>query len=132
MDCEYPKLSATFRHNVNFTDDCNSCECFKGTITCTKVVCGPHNCLNHSGLSQSNSLPGCPIGNVCKRKETNCLKPPCYPWGECAGGKKSAQSGDDISDEVCLPNGTELSLDCAKINIRFDLEKLPRVRISFS
>lgn len=130
MYCEYPKFDAIYRHNATFDDECNTCKCFKGTVTCTKVVCGPHNCLNKSGPGQSSSVRSCPIGNVCKRKETSCLKPPCKPWGECAG-VLSAVSADSISDEVCLPNGTELSLDCAKINIIFDVKKLPRVRIFF-
>ena len=110
-------------HNTTMQEDCNTCTCFGGRRTCTKVVCGGSNCWNNTHAG------GCPSGGVCLPKpKVGCLIPPCKQWGECSGvATSSAQSDSGISEEVCLPNTTDLNGDCAKIHIVFKLDKLPKV-----
>ncbi|XP_048585834.1 protein jagged-1b isoform X2 [Nematostella vectensis] len=109
-------------HNTTVKEDCNTCSCVHGTRTCTKVVCGPDNCLNSSTVS--NDI--CSMGSVCVPKKGTCLKPPCPAYGECQGWSVAQPHGDsDISDDVCLPRSNDLTQDCAKINILLDWDKLP-------
>ena len=112
------------RHNTTVQEDCNTCTCFRGQRTCTKVDCGPSNCWKDS---QAN---GCPSGDVCvPKRRVGCLNPPCEQWAECSGSAtSSAQSDSGINEEVCLPNTTDLNGDCAKIHIVFSSEKVPQVR----
>jgi hypothetical protein len=115
-------------HNTTTKEDCNTCTCYKGTRTCTKVDCGPRNCNSSDPLDASV----CQDGDVCKAKETNCLKPPCAEYGVCMGVTSTSIGGGGgvIRDDFCLPNSTSLSGDCAKINILFNLQKIPNVRIT--
>lgn len=121
--CRLPGGIVLQRHNTDVQEDCNTCSCVNGTRTCTKVVCGAHNCWNHTQAG------GCPTGEVCvPKKAVDCLSPPCGRWAECEGGAtNSKQSDSGIGDEVCLPNSTDLNGDCAKIHIVFRRGKLPKV-----
>lgn len=121
--CRLPGEIILQRHNTDVQEDCNTCSCVNGTRTCTKVVCGAHNCWNHTQAG------GCPTGEVCvPKKAVDCLSPPCGRWAECEGGAtNSKQSDSGIGDEVCLPNSTDLNGDCAKIHIVFRRGKLPKV-----
>lgn len=111
-------------HNTTMQEDCNTCWCFRNRRMCTKVVCGANNCWNHTQAG------GCPSGGICvPKREVGCLSPPCEQWAECRGGAtSSAQSDSGISDEMCLPNTTELNGDCAKVHIVFNQRNLPAVR----
>ena len=121
--CRLPSGVILQQHNTDMEEDCNTCTCVNGTRTCTKVVCGAHNCWNHTRAG------GCPTGGVCvPKKAVDCLSPPCGQWAECEGGAtNSKQSDSGIGDEVCLPNSTDLNSDCAKIHIVFSRGKLPKV-----
>ena len=110
-------------------EDCNTCTCNKGIRSCTKVLCGPKNCYNASRASGHNA---CGLGDVCKPKEGGCLKPPCATYGECTGVKSTSIGGGVIGDDVCLPNTTVLSGDCAKINILLNVQKIPKVCVNGS
>ena len=111
------------RHNTTIQQECNTCTCNRGRRTCTKVLCSPHNCWNRTDVD------ACPSGGICMPKSAECLKPPCPKWAECSGPTTSqSQSGDGgIPEDRCFPNTTELSGDCAKIHIVFNMKKLPKV-----
>ncbi|XP_065063187.1 protein jagged-1b-like isoform X2 [Rhopilema esculentum] len=104
-------------HNKTWTEECNTCTCENRKVTCTKVWCGPSNCM-----SQENK-DTCTEDHPCKEKEDRlCLTPPCTPWGQCEGKYTEVNQG------VCNP-ATEMSKltdDCAKVNIVYDARKMPK------
>ena len=104
-------------HNKTWTEECNTCTCENRKVTCTKVWCGPSNCMNHENKDT------CTEDHPCKEKEDSlCLTPPCTPWGQCEGKYTEVNQG------VCNP-ATEMSKltdDCAKVNIVYDARKMPK------
>uniref|UniRef100_A0A3Q1EF22 Delta-like protein n=1 Tax=Acanthochromis polyacanthus TaxID=80966 RepID=A0A3Q1EF22_9TELE len=61
-------------------DDCNSCSCNNGKVTCTKLRCGPTPC---SLLSRTRGAE-CPAGQTCVAvREERCFIKPCPGQGEC-------------------------------------------------
>uniref|UniRef100_A0A3P8U614 Delta-like protein n=1 Tax=Amphiprion percula TaxID=161767 RepID=A0A3P8U614_AMPPE len=61
-------------------DDCNSCSCNNGKVTCTKRRCGPKPC---SLLSRTRGAE-CPAGQTCVAvREERCFIKPCPGQGEC-------------------------------------------------
>uniref|UniRef100_A0A3B4Z5A1 Delta-like protein n=1 Tax=Stegastes partitus TaxID=144197 RepID=A0A3B4Z5A1_9TELE len=65
-----------------WNDDCNSCSCNNGKVTCTKLWCGPKPC---SLLSKTRGAE-CPAGQTCVAvREERCFVKPCLGQGECWG-----------------------------------------------
>eukprot|EP00794_Sanderia_malayensis_P020295 gene20295-22282_t len=104
-------------HNRTWQEECNTCTCENKKVTCTKVWCGPSNCLD----PKNSNI--CPSNHPCKKKSDRiCLTPPCVDWGQCDGKFASMNQGS------CTPS-TEMSKltdDCAKVNIVYDARKMPK------
>ncbi|KAG7236916.1 hypothetical protein INR49_000128, partial [Caranx melampygus] len=59
-------------------DDCNSCSCDNGRVTCTKLWCGPKPCRLHGNAHE------CPAGQTCVAvQDRRCFVKPCPSQGEC-------------------------------------------------
>ncbi|XP_059187905.1 protein jagged-1a-like [Centropristis striata] len=60
-------------------EDCNSCSCHSGRVTCTQLWCGPKPC---SVLSRPGAV--CPLGFACVAvQDERCFVKPCLGQGEC-------------------------------------------------
>ncbi|MCB9639008.1 MAG: hypothetical protein H6727_08965 [Myxococcales bacterium] len=61
------------------TDGCNSCSCYNGQVTCTKIACGPQQCGGFAGLTCSSKSDFCKYAdgtcNVADRMGTCQPKP---------------------------------------------------------
>ena len=104
-------------HNRTWTEECNTCTCENRKVTCTKVWCGPANCMD------AKNKDICSKDHPCRqKKDSSCITPPCTPWGQCEGKYEGYSQG------ACTPS-TEMSKltdDCAKVNIRYDAKKMPK------
>ncbi|XP_033480646.2 protein jagged-1a isoform X1 [Epinephelus lanceolatus] len=61
-------------------EDCNTCHCHNGRITCTKLWCGPKACSLHSKPRSAD----CPAGQTCFAvRDERCFVKPCSSQGEC-------------------------------------------------
>ncbi|XP_067680460.1 protein jagged-1-like [Haliotis asinina] len=103
---------------------CNSCICDNGKVTCSKIWCGPRNCLPHPNTSEP--VVHCMNDETCvvQTKEI-CFTPPCLPWGQC---KKVDHIKDPMPqglETACTPNSANLGNNCAKITLVFDKSKMP-------
>ena len=60
--------------------------------------------------------------------QQTCLTPPCLPWGQCVPSasvvRDTTPPGADAS---CLPNAAQLTTTCARIQLIFDMSKMPMV-----
>ncbi|XP_010871357.2 protein jagged-1b-like isoform X2 [Esox lucius] len=64
---------------TKWEDDCNTCQCNNGMVSCTKIWCGPKFCRVH-GKSRGE----CPVGQMCVAvREERCFVKPCTSQGEC-------------------------------------------------
>ncbi len=103
-------------HNRTWQEQCNTCTCENKKVTCTKVWCGPSNCLDPENKNT------CSKDHPCKKKaDSLCLTPPCVPWGQCDGKFTSAKQSS------CSPSTklSKLTDDCAKVNIVYDVDRMP-------
>ncbi|KAL8173368.1 UNVERIFIED_CONTAM: Protein jagged-1, partial [Gekko kuhli] len=103
----------TVADGSKWDDECNSCQCSNGKVTCSKVWCGPKPCLiNAKGHSE------CPAGHTCVPiKEDSCFVHPCHNVGECwlssqQPGKKTCSSDSYYQD------------NCANITFTFNKEMM--------
>ncbi|MGH0129162.1 UNVERIFIED_CONTAM: hypothetical protein FKN15_038850 [Acipenser sinensis] len=96
-------------------EDCNTCQCQNGKVTCTKVWCGPKSCQVHSkGLNE------CPAGQTCIAiKDDHCFVPPCAGLGECW------PSNQPPVKTKCHPRSNFLDDSCANITFTFNKEMMP-------
>uniref|UniRef100_A0A8C4HS43 Delta-like protein n=1 Tax=Dicentrarchus labrax TaxID=13489 RepID=A0A8C4HS43_DICLA len=63
-------------------EDCNTCGCHNGRISCTKLWCGPKPCSLHRKTRGSE----CPAGQTCVAvRDERCFVKPCPSQGECWG-----------------------------------------------
>ncbi|XP_062236908.1 protein jagged-1a-like isoform X2 [Platichthys flesus] len=61
-------------------EDCNTCHCHKGTITCSELWCGPKLC-SFQGPTHGSE---CPAGQTCIAvPNERCFVQPCRSQGEC-------------------------------------------------
>ncbi|XP_017571984.2 protein jagged-1a [Pygocentrus nattereri] len=70
---------------VRWDEDCNTCHCQNGQVTCTKLWCGPRACrLVGAGRGD------CPAGQSCvPGREEHCFIRPCPMQGECWSGQRT-------------------------------------------
>ncbi|XP_013414285.1 protein jagged-1b isoform X2 [Lingula anatina] len=127
LPCTYSRR--VYSHNSSWEHECNSCKCNNGVVQCTKLWCGPLNCLSHP--NSSKPVEACPAGQRCIA-ETNkvCFTPPCLPWGHCVDsaspqGPSEAPHIPPGVNTQCVPNAAEPSNTCAKITLVFDKSKMP-------
>ncbi|KAK1171313.1 protein jagged-1b-like [Acipenser oxyrinchus oxyrinchus] len=96
-------------------EDCNTCQCLNGKVTCTKVWCGPKSCRVHSkGRSE------CPAGQTCIAiKDDHCFVPPCAGLGDCL------PSSQPPVKTKCHATSNFLDDSCANITFTFNKEMMP-------
>ncbi|XP_072239661.1 protein jagged-1b-like [Leuresthes tenuis] len=70
-------------------EDCNSCRCHNGRVTCTKLWCGPKPCSLHTKIHSAECL----ASETCVAvPEEHCFIKPCPSQGECWGPAHSVPS----------------------------------------
>uniref|UniRef100_A0A0L8GNU4 EGF-like domain-containing protein n=1 Tax=Octopus bimaculoides TaxID=37653 RepID=A0A0L8GNU4_OCTBM len=122
--------SCIFKQHVysdksSWQHECNSCHCNDGRVHCTKVWCGPKNCLSHPNVSEPVDI--CAHDETCVVKTTQtCFTPPCLPWGHCKHISKIEDSAPRDIQTNCIPNEAKISNNCAKINLLFDKSRMPK------
>ncbi|XP_057188255.1 protein jagged-1a isoform X1 [Triplophysa rosa] len=96
---------------TKWTEDCNTCYCNKGVVTCTKLWCGPKPCRLHgSGRGE------CPLGQLCVPvREDQCFVKPCSSQGECWAAHRPAVRAR------CHPES-----DCANVTFTFNKDTMPQ------
>ncbi|KAF7249316.1 Protein jagged-1 [Varanus komodoensis] len=82
-DCRISKPCVASSHIIpdgsKWDDECNSCQCVNGKVTCSKVWCGPKPCLINA-----KSQNECPASHTCHPiKDNQCFVQPCDNIGEC-------------------------------------------------
>ncbi|KAK7103541.1 hypothetical protein V1264_018417 [Littorina saxatilis] len=106
--------------------ECNSCKCDNGKVRCTKIWCGPHNCLTHPNMTAP--AYECATDHTCVvQTQQTCLTPPCLPWGQCVPTASVLMDtrGAPGVQSSCLPNAARLTTTCARIQLIFDMTKMP-------
>ena len=103
--------------NSSWDDDCNKCQCRSGRTVCTRVWCGPKNCLD----DQSGSP--CGQSEICVPVQSGCLRQPCQAWGQCRPLKPGRLLPVDVATSSCWPNltGNRLAPTCARMTLVLDL-----------
>lgn len=103
--------------NSSWDDDCNKCQCRSGRTICTRVWCGPKNCLD----DQSGSP--CGQSEICVPVQSGCLRQPCAAWGQCRPLKPGRLLPVDVATSSCWPNltGNRLAPTCARMTLVLDL-----------
>ncbi|GAB1604635.1 protein jagged-1b-like [Argonauta hians] len=122
--------SCIFKHRVysdrsSWQHECNSCHCNNGRTHCTKVWCGPKNCLSHPNVSEPVAVCGHDETCVVKTTQT-CFTPPCLPWGYCQHISMIEYSGPTGVKTECIPNEATINNNCAIISLVFDKSRVPR------
>uniref|UniRef100_A0A667YJW5 Delta-like protein n=1 Tax=Myripristis murdjan TaxID=586833 RepID=A0A667YJW5_9TELE len=118
-----------FPHGSRWDEECNSCKCVNGHVSCTKVRCGRRPCLLPKALpapggssSSSSSAPSCPGGHECVEHQfLTCFSPPCHQWGVC-----STPDPPTPLHTQCEPNSGYLDNSCARITLIFKRDKVPQ------
>ena len=111
-----------YPNDSSWDEDCNRCLCRHGRTVCTRVWCGPRNCL------AADAAP-CGINQVCLPTTGEaCFNPPCAPWGECRPLQAGRQIGLAVSpaSATCWPNLARLSPSCARLTLVLDQPKTVR------
>nr|CUK27655.1 Serrate [Euperipatoides kanangrensis] len=112
--------------NSSWQHLCNTCICKNGKVTCSKMWCGPRNCLHHPNLTEPTIE--CETDEVCVTltKET-CLTPPCLPWGQCHTNMGASPALPEVP-QSCFPNQPDIEdrEDCGRMTLVFDKTKLPK------
>ncbi|XP_030635392.1 protein jagged-1a isoform X2 [Chanos chanos] len=94
---------------AKWDEDCNTCQCKNGKVTCTKIWCGPRLCHVH-GKSHGE----CPFGQTCVPvRDERCFVKPCPSQGECWSGHRV------YSRAKCHPEG-----NCANITFTFNKDTM--------
>ncbi|XP_041959400.1 LOW QUALITY PROTEIN: protein jagged-1a [Alosa sapidissima] len=97
---------------TKWMEDCNTCQCHNGKITCTKMYCGPRACRVHAkGRSE------CPVGQTCEPvRAERCFVKPCASQGECWSSSQRGQLR-----AKCQPEG-----NCANVTFTFNKDTMPK------
>uniref|UniRef100_A0A8C9WQH9 Delta-like protein n=1 Tax=Scleropages formosus TaxID=113540 RepID=A0A8C9WQH9_SCLFO len=101
---------------AKWDDDCNTCWCHNGKVSCTNMWCGPKSCqVNSKGRGE------CPTGQSCMPiKEENCFVKPCFGLGEC-------RSLDLPPVQTqCQLSSNFLENSCEYITFTFNKESMPQ------
>uniref|UniRef100_A0A3P9JJ03 Delta-like protein n=1 Tax=Oryzias latipes TaxID=8090 RepID=A0A3P9JJ03_ORYLA len=94
-------------HASRWNEDCNSCRCLNGRVTCTKLWCGPKPCSLHS----QNLAADCPAGQSCIAvRDEHCFVKPCVGQGQCWGHTHRATP----------PSGCHSESSCANVTFTFN------------
>uniref|UniRef100_A0A8C9ELG0 Delta-like protein n=1 Tax=Pavo cristatus TaxID=9049 RepID=A0A8C9ELG0_PAVCR len=98
---------------AKWDDDCNTCQCLNGKVTCSKVWCGPRPCVVHAKGHNE-----CPAGHACVPvKEDYCFTHPCTAVGECWPSNQQPVKTKCNSDSYYQDN-------CANITFTFNKEMM--------
>ncbi|KAF4802579.1 Protein jagged-1 [Turdus rufiventris] len=98
---------------TKWDDDCNTCQCLNGKVTCSKVWCGPRPCVLH-GKGPSE----CPAGHACVPvRDDHCFTHPCAAVGECWPSNQQPVRTKCNSDSYYQDN-------CANITFTFNKEMM--------
>lgn len=103
------------KHGGTWRNECNRCKCNNGNVTCTKIWCGEKIC--HFTNSAENDECHC------RPVKVDCIKPPCKEWRICG-------LIDLMSEEtICTPDTPTANLteNCAKVNLKFSVDIIPKV-----
>ncbi|XP_063055673.1 protein jagged-1a isoform X2 [Engraulis encrasicolus] len=93
---------------TKWMEDCNTCQCHNGKITCSKMHCGPRSCRVHAkGRSE------CPAGQTCLPvRDDRCFVKPCSSLGECWSHRGQLRTR-------CQPEG-----NCANVTFTFNKDTM--------
>uniref|UniRef100_A0A8C2KB52 Delta-like protein n=1 Tax=Cyprinus carpio TaxID=7962 RepID=A0A8C2KB52_CYPCA len=96
---------------AQWAEDCNTCYCHRGIVSCTKLWCGPKPChMLGSGRGD------CPLGQLCVPvRDEQCFVKPCSSQGECWSAHRPAVR------TRCHPES-----DCANITFTFNKDTMPQ------
>ncbi|CDQ60583.1 unnamed protein product [Oncorhynchus mykiss] len=99
---------------TKWDDDCNTCQCHNGKVTCTMIWCGPKSCRVHS---KSHSGGECPVGQMCVPvRDECCFVKPCPSQGECWSASHSPKP-----HAKCHPES-----NCANVTFTFNKDTMPQ------
>uniref|UniRef100_A0A672LV85 Protein jagged-1 n=1 Tax=Sinocyclocheilus grahami TaxID=75366 RepID=A0A672LV85_SINGR len=96
---------------AKWAEDCNTCYCHRGIVSCTKLWCGPKPCrMLGSGRGD------CPLGQLCVPvRDEQCFVKPCSSQGECWSAHRPAVRAR------CHPES-----DCTNITFTFNKDTMPQ------
>ena len=115
-----------YADNSTWSHDCNTCTCVDGKVQCSRVWCGPPNCLYHP--NQTRPAVTCGAHETCvTRSNEICFTPPCLPWGTCHALDKISEVVHSGVNTNCLPNSAVINNNCVKLTLVFDKSKMPTV-----
>ncbi|KAM6086105.1 protein jagged-1 isoform 5-T5 [Theristicus caerulescens] len=98
---------------AKWDDDCNTCQCLNGKVTCSKVWCGPRPCVIHAKGHHE-----CPAGHACVPvRDDHCFTHPCAAVGECWPSNQQPVKTKCNSDSYYQDN-------CANITFTFNKEMM--------
>ncbi|XP_055880316.1 protein jagged-1-like [Biomphalaria glabrata] len=120
--CEHGRR--IFSDGTTWEHDCNACRCDNGVVKCTKIWCGPKNCLSHPNVTAPVFQCG-PQETCIVQTHMTCLTPPCLPFGECRALGAMKELHNPGLEWTCIPNQAHLGSNCAKIILIFDKSKMP-------
>ena len=123
--CEFPSAGKSclwagrvYPNDSSWDDDCNRCVCRRGRTICTRVWCGPKNCLAEGG--------SCASGEICvPTAGESCLTPPCATWGVCRPLGRHVGPSLVPGAATCWPNLARLSPTCARLTLVLDPDRTP-------
>lgn len=104
--------------NSSWDDNCNKCQCRAGQAVCTRVWCGPANCLDDSISGEKSCGPS----EICLSTQSGCLRPPCPAYGQCRPLKPGRLLPVPAATASCWPNltGNRLAPTCARLTLVLD------------
>uniref|UniRef100_W5NG98 Delta-like protein n=1 Tax=Lepisosteus oculatus TaxID=7918 RepID=W5NG98_LEPOC len=99
---------------TKWVEDCNTCRCQNGRVSCTKMWCGPKPCRVHA-----KGRTECSAGQTCVPvKADHCFVPPCAEQGQCW------PSGQEPAKPKCHSSSQFLDNSCINIIFTFNKEKM--------
>ncbi|KAI9551524.1 serrate [Daphnia sinensis] len=103
----------------SWDDGCNRCQCRAGQAVCTRVWCGPANCLEDPIHKVGKS---CGPSEICLSAQPGCLRPPCPAYGQCRPLKPGRLLPVPATTASCWPNltGNRLAPTCARLTLVLD------------
>ncbi|KAJ8250185.1 hypothetical protein COCON_G00221070 [Conger conger] len=101
---------------TRWDEDCNTCQCQNGKVTCSKMQCGPRSCR-----VQGKGQGECPAGQAClPLRDERCFVRPCPGAGECWPPNPPPPS------PRCHLTASFTEHNCANITFTFNKESLPQ------
>jgi jagged-like protein len=85
--------------NSSWDEGCNKCHCRDGRAVCTRVWCGPANCLEDPERH-------CGAGEICLPVQSGCIRQPCPVLGQCRPVKPGRLFPVPAATAACWPNLT--------------------------